>query len=465
MSSSNLREKESDIHMLQTIKIRWLTLMDNVREGDSKARKWLIIYIGILLFIVVGIVGLVRMNLGYSTFEVTDIIDKNDDVSVNYQVIGDGLIRYSKDGASYSDKDGSVLWNQTFEMSNARVAACGNYMAIGDIGSNQIRIFNQAGQIAVINALYPLSAIEIASQGVVAAVLSDSEQHYINLYDATGADLVRIRATMTQSGYPVDIALSEDGTKLAVSYLMINDGDVTTQIVFYKFGDLEKTDYIAGTYNYNEIFPKIQFINNNTLVTFGEGGFEIYTFRDGAPSLVLANNFEREIKSIFYNEQYIGFVFRNEGSDDTAPIETGVSLNAMPLLGTSPETNVVVPEGSPEGRESELETTDSIYPSLSGSTDAAGGSNNNGYRYRMLVYTNAGRLYLDKEFNFDYHQIVCSNYEIILYNDNECVMFEYNGNEKFRYEFDSRISSLLPKESRNEYIIIDDNTIREILLK
>ena len=83
----------------------------------------------------------------------------------------------------------------------------------------------------------------------------------------------------------------------------------------------------------------------------------------------------------------------------------------------------------------------------------------------MLVYTNAGKLYLDKDFNFDYHSVECSNDEIIMYNENECVMFEYSGKEKFRYTFESRINSLLPKKTKNEYIVIDDNTIKEIKLK
>ncbi len=529
------------------IKIRWRTLMENVREGDSKARTWLIIFCGVVLFVIVAIVGIVRMNASYKTFEVTNTIEKNDDVSVNYQVIGDGLIQYSKDGASFTGKNGTLLWNQAFEMSNAQVVSRGDYMAIADIGSNQMRIFNQAGQIAVIDAIYPVADIELAGQGVVAAVLSDADQHYINLYNSSGEDLVRIKATMTNTGYPVDIAISEDGTKLAVSYLIISEGDVTTQIVFYRFGDLEYTDNIAGTFNYNEIYPKIEFLNNNTLVAFGEQGFEIFSMRDSAPEVVLKTNFDNEIQSIFYNEQYIGFVFRNDGaavpnrnrqeSESVAPASGGTAAPEDASSGNTsgseapedassgntsgseapedasggntfgPETvkdmdsgdveisardsrrllqantastadtaetlgegesSVGIPAGSPEGIETEMETTDGVYPSLRETGENARDVDVTGdgrSRYRMLVYTNAGRLYLDKPFNFDYHEIVCSNDEIIMYNEYECAMFEYNGNEKFSYEFDSRINSLLPRESKNEYIIIDDNTIREIRLK
>ena len=109
--------------MLNKIKLRWSNFIENVQAGDKKARMWLIIYVGVILFAAVLVVGVIRLNSGYNTYEVLDIIDKNDDVSVNYHVVGDGLIRYSKDGASYSDKKGKTLWNQTFEMANAKIAS------------------------------------------------------------------------------------------------------------------------------------------------------------------------------------------------------------------------------------------------------------------------------------------------------------------------------------------------------
>ena len=83
----------------------------------------------------------------------------------------------------------------------------------------------------------------------------------------------------------------------------------------------------------------------------------------------------------------------------------------------------------------------------------------------MLVYTNACKLYLDKSFNFDYHYIDCSNEEIIMYNENQCVMYTYSGAEKFSYTFDNNINSLLPKQVKDEYILIDDDTIQEIKLR
>src|SRR5699024_11447035 len=40
-------------------------------------------------------------------------------------------------------------------LASARAVTCGNYLAIGDIGSNQIRIFDQTGQVGSIVTSYP----------------------------------------------------------------------------------------------------------------------------------------------------------------------------------------------------------------------------------------------------------------------------------------------------------------------
>ncbi len=46
--------------------------------------------------------------------------------------MADGLLRYSKDGVSYSENLNTTVWNQTFEMASARVETCKDYLAIGD---------------------------------------------------------------------------------------------------------------------------------------------------------------------------------------------------------------------------------------------------------------------------------------------------------------------------------------------
>lgn len=440
--------------MVKRIKLRWSNFIENVQAGDKKARMWLIIYAGMLIFSVIVIIGIVKINSGYHTYKVLDVIDRNDDVSVNYHVVGEGLIRYSKDGASYTDKRGKTLWNQTFDMANAKIASCDEFMAIADIGSNQLRIFNQAGQVAVIEAAYPIANVDISEQGVTAVVLSAADASYIDMYDTKGNKLVDIKVSISQTGYPMDFAISDDGTKLAVSYMVVNDGEISSKIAFYKFGKATQSanSNVAGEFDIDMIVPKMDFINNNSLVAFGERGFKIYSMKD-TPKELFNQTFEEEIKSVFYNDQYIGFVFKNAAVNQAGTVQTSETTN---------DQHLVVEEAGSTSQTSVGETGGSA---VDGGTAESADSTAEMMPYRLQVYTNGGALYLEQDFDFEYHDIDCTKDEIVMYNDYECLMMTYQGKEKFRYTFENKIYNLMPKKARDEYILVDEAAIQEIRLK
>lgn len=440
--------------MVKRIKLRWSNFIENVQAGDKKARMWLIIYAGMLIFSVIVIIGIVKINSGYHTYKVLDVIDKNDDVSVNYHVVGEGLIRYSKDGASYTDKRGKTLWNQTFDMANAKIASCDEFMAIADIGSNQLRIFNQAGQVAVIEAAYPIANVDISEQGVTAVVLSAADASYIDMYDTKGNKLVDIKVSISQTGYPMDFAISDDGTKLAVSYMVVNDGEISSKIAFYKFGKATQSanSNVAGEFDIDMIVPKMDFINNNSLVAFGERGFKIYSMKD-TPKELFNQTFEEEIKSVFYNDQYIGFVFKNAAVNQAGTVQTSETTN---------DQHLVVEEA---GSTSQTSVGETGVSAVDGGTAESADSTAEMMPYRLQVYTNGGALYLEQDFDFEYHNIDCTKDEIVMYNDYECLMMTYQGKEKFRYTFENKIYNLMPKKARDEYILVDEAAIQEIRLK
>lgn len=440
--------------MVKRIKLRWSNFIENVQAGDKKARMWLIIYAGMLIFSVIVIIGIVKINSGYHTYKVLDVIDKNDDVSVNYHVVGEGLIRYSKDGASYTDKRGKTLWNQTFDMANAKIASCDEFMAIADIGSNQLRIFNQAGQVAVIEAAYPIANVDISEQGVTAVVLSAADASYIDMYDTKGNKLVDIKVSISQTGYPMDFAISDDGTKLAVSYMVVNDGEISSKIAFYKFGKATQSanGNVAGEFDIDMIVPKMDFINNNSLVAFGERGFKIYSMKD-TPKELFNQTFEEEIKSVFYNDQYIGFVFKNAAVNQAGTVQTSETTN---------DQHLVVEEA---GSTSQTSVGETGLSAVDGGTAESADSTAEMMPYRLQVYTNGGALYLEQDFDFEYHNIDCTKDEIVMYNDYECLMMTYQGKEKFRYTFENKIYNLMPKKARDEYILVDEAAIQEIRLK
>lgn len=268
--------------------------------------QWTII-IGLLVMVGVLVYALVKNNRVSGSYEVVTSLSRGDDTSVYYQIMRKGMIRYSKDGMAMTDKSGNLIWTQTYEMTSPAIAVSDPYVAVGDMGANTIYIFNEYGQLGRINTDVPIQEIRISAQGVIAAVLSDSATNYINLYDKQGNVLGSIKASLQNTGYPLAIALSSDATRLLASYLCMDGSTVKTRVISYNFSDTQ-SKHVIDTLELEELYPKIEFLENNKAVMFGEKSFVLYN--TDTKEITAQQTFENEIASAFCSDQKIGFIFK-----------------------------------------------------------------------------------------------------------------------------------------------------------
>ena len=268
--------------------------------------QWTII-IGLLVMVGVLVYALVKNNRVSGSYEVVTSLSRGDDTSVYYQIMRKGMIRYSKDGMAMTDKSGNLIWTQTYEMTSPAIAVSDPYVAVGDIGANTIYIFNEYGQLGRINTDVPIQEIRISAQGVIAAVLSDSATNYINLYDKQGNVLGSIKASLQNTGYPLAIALSSDATRLLASYLCMDGSTEKTRVISYNFSDTQ-SKHVIDTLELEELYPKIEFLENNKAVMFGEKSFVLYN--TDTKEITAQQTFENEIASVFCSDQKIGFIFK-----------------------------------------------------------------------------------------------------------------------------------------------------------
>ena len=278
------------------------------RKLKMNRMQWTIVA-GVLILAVVLVYALVKNNKVASSYEVVTSMSRGDDTSVYYCMMRKGMVKYSKDGVAMTNKSGSVLWNQTYEMASPTMTSAGDYVAVGDIGANTIYIFNEYGQLGRVSTDVPIQEIQISEQGVVAAVLSDTSSNYINLYDKQGNSLGSIKASLENTGYPLAIALSPDASKLAVSYLIVKSGSMQSRIVSYDFSDVEG-DHLLDTQELEGLYPKAEFLDSREVVLFGEKGFVLY--QADSKKIETQENFESEINSVFCTNQKLGFIFKNE---------------------------------------------------------------------------------------------------------------------------------------------------------
>ncbi|WMJ85521.1 DUF5711 family protein [Anaerocolumna sp. MB42-C2] len=381
----------------------------DLRSYELRKRKHKQIVTIITIILIIAAVGIIifAVNLflhkNYTSYQVIHKTERSDSSSAKYESYGTGILRYSRDGAMAMDGAGNLLWNGTFEMKDPITDICDKYVVISDRGYKLLEIFNGEGGMTTINVPNPIIKSVIANQGVVAVLMDGDDVNYIKFYSEDGEELVSTRTINEKDGFPIDLSLSNDGRKLVTSYLSISSGKVQSKVTFYNFGGVGQNyvDNVVAGIDYGQtIIPNIEFINNDTVCTFGDNRFSLYSMNQ-TPKVVYEETFKSEIKSIFHSDKSVGFVLDNGDKED---------------------------------------------------------------KYRILLYDLKGNVILDKAINYNYDNIYISGDEVTLYSNLEWIILRNNGEEKFHYTFDSDISYILPVNNTNNYIIIDNQNIEEVKL-
>ncbi len=378
------------------------------REYNEKLKKHrqkvLTITLGstVLIIIICFSIYLYNINKKYTDYSIVAEVEREESGNAAYLELDDKIIRYGMDGIACYDEKHTMLWNESYEMKNPMVDVCESYLAICDAGGTKIYIFGVDGIKGEVDAQLPIKRIEVANQGVVAALLEDGTVNRINYYDRLGNLLAENKAPIEKSGYPMDISLSNDGMKMAVSYMTMDTGSINTKVAFYNFDTVgaNEIDHLVSAQEYNDaVVPELEFVNATTAVAFGDHFFDIFQGSQ-KPVEMFKKDIEQEIKSVFYNEAYIGLVLENTGE-------------------------------SP---------------------------------YLMEVYDLKGDQLLSMTFDMAYDDIKINNDNIYIINSTQCQMYNLKGKLKFQGDFQEGIVDILPLDE-NRIVVVFGNTVKTIRLK
>ena len=387
------------------------TIETNFEELDEKIRihrrKIFKRTVGIVLGVIIAIflIQLWMAVRGYDSYEIRNSIDRNGSEAAKYEQFLGNIIEYSNDGIGYMTSDNQLLWNQSFEMTSPKVDICKNFLVIYDKGGTLIYIMQESGVVKQIETSKPIQTVCVASQGTIAVLMKENQTSYLKVFDKTGNELANGEFYGEKGGFPIDLAFSYDGKKLAVGMIDVNDGDVKSTITFYNLDSVGQNEINnnVGTFSYSDmLIPEIEYISDNTMVAIGDS--EIIIFRGKEkPKMAQEIFLSKEPVSIFYNEKYIGVTYSNEN------IEDGYHIEVYNLSG---------------GKVMENDTT--------------------------LMYDTISFL----EYN-----------EICVQSQYECELFTIHSIKKFSYQFDTKLMDILSNGNGQDYIFLFDETIEEVHLR
>lgn len=382
----------------------------NDREFKQKlARHRRLIAYKVIFVIAVVAAVLIMMylsykNMVYSDYSIINTIQYEDSTGANFRRFNGNILKYSRDGATAFNMENDMLFNQTYEMQNPMVDVCGDYVALGDYKGTKIYILNSEGLQGQIDTTLPVQRFCVAANGNTAVVLEEDEITWVKLYNKDGENVASDRTTMKKSGFPLSMDISESGILLNISYLYIDSGKISSSVAFYNFGSVgqNEIDNLVSGYNYDdETVTYVQFMSQNSSFAIGNKTLSIYK-GDQRPERIFEKNLEDEVISVFNNDNYIGLVYK-------------VTSDSTP--------------------------------------------------YRIDVYNTSGEQVLSKEFKIDYSDIMFNKDLIIIYNANECAIYDINGVEKYNGLFKNSIITMVPCNNKTKYLFVSGSRTDEIQLK
>ena len=193
------------------------------KKKRTLRRRW-VAGIVLLLAVAAGVYLLVNLQT-YGNVRVTDSYPGGKAANNSYREFAGGVLKYSRDGISYLDQKGEEQWNHSYQMKNPYIEAGKASAVAADKGGNDILVIQEDGVRGEIHTAMPIEKVSVSEQGIVAAVLKNDSSAEILCYDIAGNILVEHKTSSVGTGYPLDIALSEDGKTLQVLYLYTGRGD------------------------------------------------------------------------------------------------------------------------------------------------------------------------------------------------------------------------------------------------
>ena len=136
----------------------------------------------------------------------------------SYMQFADGVLKYSGMGL-LSGSEGRGTVESCLSDSEPFLDVNEKSAAIADKGGNDIIVFQEDGLKGEIHTTLPIEKINVSEQGIVGAILKNDASAKVMCYDTAGNVLVEHKTSLSGTGYPLDVSLSEDGEVMQVVYL------------------------------------------------------------------------------------------------------------------------------------------------------------------------------------------------------------------------------------------------------
>lgn len=372
------------------------------RHRLSAFLRILLVVLAIAVLVTVVIVQ--YQNHIYTSYDTVTSIEREAIGGTTDVRLGESILTYSKDGAHCTDTRGNILWNQTYEIQDILLDICQDVAVIAAYNGRDVYVVSAEKQLGSFTTNLPIRRVAVSATGRVVVVMADTKVTRYNIFSAEGEALFEGEATMSSSGEPMSVSLSPNGELLQITYMYLDSGVQRTNVAFYNLGPVgaNSTDYMVSVHSYKDtLVPYGEFMDDQTAFAVGDNMLMLYSGSQ-KPMLLGQFMYEEEVKSVFYNEDYVGLVFYSD---------TGHAL------------------------------------------------------YKMNVYSTEGVQVGTYYFNLDYTDVIFDDDTFIVYNDSDCVIMTMDNEEKYSGSFEEAVRQMVPLKAPYKYMLVTNDSLDTIQLK
>lgn len=344
----------------------------------------------------------------YRDYTVTQVRDITVGSTVGFAGFGGGILKYSKDGVIMLDRSGKEIWVESYGMKDPILSVNGDYAVIADRDGNDIYIFDKNKKLTNLKTVLPITRLTSAANGVCAVISESARAAYVYIYDKSGRKIADLEFLMNGSGYPTDIALSPDGSRLMASLQYIDGDDLRGRVAFYDFSDKGESiqNRLVGGFDdpFGEsLIGRVHYLSSIYSCAVADTGLYFFSSKNLlSPEIIKEHVFEEEIRSICKSGENIAVVLNNNSAE---------------------------------------------------------------YPYRLVVYNAAGERVLSKEFSYEYQYLDIDGGYVFLYNNNSALFYNKSGTAKYRGNIDFQVLKFFKASLPNEFIFVGGTQIKTVKLK
>ncbi len=228
------------------------------------------IFLGII-FILIALGGTYFLYINGFNFPFTQKNNKTTTITIDsgsqtiLESYKDNIIYCNNSGIYAVNQKGELEWNVPMTLNNPFLYTNEKSILVGDRGGREVNIVTNYATIDPIKTDEPIITAKINATGYFAIVTEEKGyKGRLTVYNPKGQEIYRWHSVGNNI---IDVAISNDGKKIAVSVLNTSKGTVSSGLIFFYVSEEEP---YAATQIEDTLITNIKFYKNNSLIAFGD---------------------------------------------------------------------------------------------------------------------------------------------------------------------------------------------------